>query len=129
MGFPSQAADYVEERISLDKRLIAHPSATYMMIAGTTYLRAGIMKGAMLIVDSSLTPKDGSLLVCAVDGEFRIRRYRMHPQPCLENPENGRREPLPSKDEVSDTSQPVFGVITYSINDARSGEFDDCPVM
>ncbi len=66
MGFPSHAADYVEERISLDKRLIAHPSATYMMLAGTTYLRAGIMKGAMLIVDSSLTPKDGSLLVCTL---------------------------------------------------------------
>ncbi|WP_334783564.1 S24 family peptidase [Enterobacter asburiae] len=129
MGFPSPAADYVEERISLDKRLIAHPSATYMMIAGTTYLRAGIMKGAMLIVDSSLTPKDGSLLVCAVDGEFRIMRYRAIPHPCLENPENGRREPLPMKDDVSDTSRPVFGVITYIINDARSGEFDDCPVM
>ncbi|WGG66709.1 S24 family peptidase [Enterobacter ludwigii] len=129
MGFPSPAADYVEERISLDKRLIAHPSATYMMVAGTTYLRAGIMKGAMLIVDSSLTPKDGSLLVCAVDGEFRIMRYRAIPHPCLENPENGRREPLPMKDEMSDTSRPVFGVITYSINDARSGEFDDCPVM
>ncbi|HDR2714453.1 S24 family peptidase [Enterobacter asburiae] len=129
MGFPSPAADYVEERISLDKRLIAHPSATYMMVAGTTYLRAGIMKGAMLIVDSSLTPKDGSLLVCAVDGEFRIMRYRALPHPCLENPENGRREPLPMKDDVSDTSRPVFGVITYIINDARSGEFDDCPVM
>lgn len=129
MGFPSPAADYVEERISLDKRLIAHPSATYMMVAGTTYLRAGIMKGAMLIVDSSLTPKDGSLLVCAVDGEFRIMRYRTLPHPRLENPENGRREPLPMKDDVSDTSRPVFGVITYCINDARSGEFDDCPVM
>lgn len=129
MGFPSPAADYVEERISLDKRLIAHPSATYMMVSGTTYLRAGIMKGAMLIVDSSLTPKDGSLLVCAVDGEFRIMRYRTLPHPCLENPENGMREPLPSKDDVSDTSRPVFGVITYSINDARSGELDDCPVM
>ncbi|WP_395313028.1 S24 family peptidase [Enterobacter sp. ECC-219] len=129
MGFPGPAADYVEERMSLDKRLIAHPSSTYMIVAGTTYLHAGIMKGSMLIVDSSLTPKDGSLLVCAVDGEFRISRYRTHPHPYLENPENGRREPLPVKDEVSDTSRPVFGVITYIINDARSGEFDDCPVM
>ncbi|MXJ78859.1 LexA family transcriptional regulator, partial [Escherichia coli] len=33
MGFPSPAQDYVEERISLDKLLIAHPAATYMMIA------------------------------------------------------------------------------------------------
>ena len=129
MGFPSPAADYVEERISLDKRLIAHPSATYMMIAGTTYLRAGIMKGAMLIVDSSLTPKDGSLLVCTLDGEFRIKRYRTHPEPHLENLDNGRRELLRRKDEMADSDRPVFGVITYSINDARSGEFDDCPVM
>lgn len=79
----------------------------------------------MLIVDSSLTPKDGSLLVCALDGEFRIMRYRKHPRPYLENAENGRRESLPSKDEANDSSRPVFGVITYNINDARSGEFDD----
>lgn len=129
MGFPSPAQDYVEERISLDKRLITRPSATYMMIAGTTYLRAGIIHGAMLIVDSSLTPCDGSLLVCATEGEFRIKRYRAHPQPHLENLENGKRERLPDKNEASDTSRPVFGVITYIINDARSGEFDDCPVM
>ena len=47
----------------------------------------------------------------------------------LENLDNGKRERLPDKNEASDTSRPVFGVITYSINDARSGEFDDCPVM
>ena len=109
MGFPSPAADYIEERISLDKRLIAHPSATYMMIAGMTYLRAGIMKGAMLIVDSSLTLKDGSLLVCDIDGEFKIRRYRTYPQPYLEHPETGKRESLPLRDEASDSSRPVFG--------------------
>jgi len=69
------------------------------------------------------------LLVCTDSGEFRIKRYRTHPRPHLENLENGKRESLPDKDEVSDTSRPVFGVITYIINDARSGEFDDCPVM
>lgn len=129
MGFPSPAADYVEERVSLDKRLITSPSATYMMIAGTTYLRAGIIQGAILVVDSSLNPCDGSLLVCDCNGEFRIKRYRTHPHPHLENIENGEREKLPGKSEALDSSLPVFGVITYIINDARSGEFDDCPVM
>jgi len=28
-----------------------------------------------------------------------------------------------------DSSRPIFGVITYIINDARAGEFDECPVM
>lgn len=129
MGFPSPATDYVEQRISLDERIITRPAATYFMRAGATHYREGILSGALLVVDASLTPSDGSLLVCTDEGEFRIMRYRTLPHPCLENPENGRREPLPSKDEVSDTSRPVFGVITYSINDARSGEFDDCPVI
>lgn len=129
MGFPSPAADYVEESISLDKRLIAHPSATYMMIAGSTYLRAGIIEGAMLIVDAALQPRDGSLLVCSVDGEFKFKRYRTHPEPYLENLENGKRERLRKVGEISDDDKPIFGVITYIINDARSGEFDDCPVM
>ena len=81
------------------------------------------------MADASLSHGDGSLLVCTDSGEFRIKRYHKHPRPHLENLENGKRENLPDKDEVSDTSRPVFGVITYIINDARSGEFDDCPVM
>lgn len=128
MGFPSPAQDYVEERISLDQKLIAHPSATYFMKAGNTYYREGVMAGALLVVDSSLKPCDGSLLVCSIDGEFRIKRYRTHPQPHLVNLESGKRERLPDAGE-GDTSRPVFGVITYIINDARTGEFDDCPVM
>ncbi|HBC2537724.1 TPA: LexA family transcriptional regulator [Enterobacter cloacae] len=129
MGFPSPAADYVEERISLDQRIIARPSATYFMKAGATHYREGILNGALLVVDASLSPCDGSLLVCTDEGEFRIKRYRSHPQPHLENLENGKRERLRKVGEISDDDKPIFGVITYIINDARSGEFDDCPVM
>ena len=129
MGFPSPAQDYVEQRISLDKRIITRPAATYFMRAGATHYREGILSGALLVVDASLRPCDGSLLVCADGGEFRIKRYRTHPEPHLENLENGNRELLRQKDEMADSDRPVFGVITYIINDARSGEFDDCPVM
>lgn len=129
MGFPSPAADFTETRISLDAQFISHPAATYFMRAGETHYRAGIMAGGLLVVDASLNPCDGSLLVCAIDGEFRIKRYRMHPQPHLENMSNGRKERLPLDGESGEGSKGVFGVITYIINDARSGEFDDCPVM
>ena len=114
MGFPSLAADYVETRISLDQQLISQP---------------GIIQGALLVVDASLSPCDGSLLICAIDGEFRIKRYRTHPQPHLVNLENGRKEALPVDDGGYSSAPAIFGVITYIINDARNGEFDDCPVM
>ena len=55
MGFPSPAADYVESRISLDQQIIRHPSATYFMRAADSHHREGILQGALLVVDSSLT--------------------------------------------------------------------------
>lgn len=125
MGFPSPAADYVETRISLDQQLINQPAATYFMRASRSHFREGIIQGALLVVDASLSACDGSLLICAIDGEFRIKRYRTHPQPHLINLENGRREEHP----IDDDGFTVFGVITYIINDARNAEFDDCPVM
>ncbi|MEQ0232773.1 MULTISPECIES: S24 family peptidase [Klebsiella] len=127
MGFPSPAADYVEKQLSLDEKFIKHPAATYFMRAANTCYRAGILQGALLVIDASLNPCDGSLLVCALDGEFRVKRYRMAPKPHLEDLTSGRKESLPSQEDNCPPA--VFGVITYIINDARLGEFDDCPVM
>ncbi|EIN5039234.1 LexA family transcriptional regulator [Escherichia coli] len=131
MGFPGPAADFAEQRISLDERIVLRPAATYFMRAGVIHYREGILKGAMLVVDASLNPCDGSLLVCSVDGEFHVKRYRTHPEPHLENLENlenGKRERLRKVGEISDDDKPIFGVITYIINDARYGEFDDYPL-
>lgn len=128
MGFPSPAQDYVEERISLDKLLLTRPSATYFMRAGATHYQEGILYGALLVIDASRTPCDGSLLVCRMDGELRIKRYRKSPTPHLEDLQTGRREEIPKYDDET-SPDAIFGVITYSINDMRSGEFDDCPVL
>lgn len=74
MGFPSPAQDYVEERISLDQRIITRPAATYFMRAGSTHYREGILSGAILVVDASLSPCDESLLVCRQEG---VKRYQL----------------------------------------------------
>ncbi|MDY0856226.1 S24 family peptidase [Klebsiella aerogenes] len=130
MGFPSPAQDYEDKGISLDERFIKDPSATYFMRAASTYYQAGIIQGALLVIDSSLSPCDGSLLICAVDGELKIKRYRVIPRPYLEDLQTGRREEIPrDNDDGYSNQRAVFGVITYIINDACLGEFDDCPVM
>ncbi|HDR1955606.1 TPA: LexA family transcriptional regulator [Enterobacter hormaechei] len=127
MGFPSPAADYVENRLSLDERFIHKPSATYYMKASDIIYRCGIMKDALLVIDSSLNPCDGSLLVCEIGGEFKVKIYRTYPQPHLENALNGRKEKLSG--HFDGIESPVFEVVTYIINDTRTGEFDDCPVI
>lgn len=128
MGFPSPAQDYVEERISLDKRIIARPAATYFMRAGATHYREGILNGALLVVDASFTPCDGSLLVCRMEGEMRIKRYRKSPRPYLQDLQTGRREEIPVHDDGT-SPDAIFLVITYIINEARYVEFYDCQVM
>lgn len=68
MGFPSPAADFAESRISLDAKFISHPAATYCIHSTDTHYREGIVKGALLVVDSSLSPCDGSLIIVILAG-------------------------------------------------------------
>lgn len=60
------------------------------------------MSGALLVVDSSLTPVDGSLLVCVIDGIFKVKRYRAHPKPHLVNLEIGTEEEIPQPGSLFD---------------------------
>ena len=123
--FPSPAQDYVERRISLDEQLIRSPSSTYFMRAGQSYWRAGIMKDALLVVDSGVRACEGSIVSCAIAGEFTLRRIRFSRSTVLERLD----DPLKCDDLSELDESGVFGVVIYIINDARSDEFDDCPVM
>lgn len=128
MGFPSPAADYMDEKISLDHELIRVPSATYFLRAATESRREAIKKGALLILDTSATPVDGSLVMCHMDEKLRMLRLRLYPRPRLE--ELDRPEITYAMTDEDYDGRLVFkGVITYIINDARTGEFDDNPVM
>ena len=64
-GFPSPADDFLEFDLSLDKKLIKHPSATFFVRAsGTSMINAKIFDGSILLVDracllyTSPSPRD-----------------------------------------------------------------------
>lgn len=68
-GFPSPAADYMEERINLNSTLIKHPDSTYMLrVEGNSMIDANINDGDVVIVDSALVAKDGDIVIASVDG-------------------------------------------------------------
>lgn len=120
MGFPSPAQDYVEQRISLDKLCIDKPGATYFMKAGRSAPSVGIVKGALLVIDASLTPVHGSVICAAVSGEFRLRRYVTHPVRGLAELEPpGQVTPLEEENEFDDVKT-VWGVVTYWITPASA---------
>lgn len=74
-GFPSPATDYVEDRLDLNKLLIQHAEATFFLRAkGQSMLGAGIHDGDVLVVDRSLTPGHGQVVIAIVDGDFTVKR-------------------------------------------------------
>lgn len=85
MAFPSPALDYEEQCISLDAKCIASPSSTYMVMCSVSHWKAGILSGANLVVDSAITPCDGSIGVATVQSEFRVLRYKTLPSVHLED--------------------------------------------
>src|ERR1700722_5925950 len=76
-GFPSPAADYVEGKLDLNERLIARPAATFIVrVSGDSMRRAGIHNGDPAIVDRSITPRSGQIVVASLNGEFVVKRLR-----------------------------------------------------
>ena len=126
--FPSPADDYREDAISLDKEIIRKPSATFFLRFTETSWREGIKKGALLVMDTSLTPVDGSLVICHLHEKIRLLRLRFLPQVHLEELDHADQKTWITDDDCEERVV-VKGVVTYIINDARTGEFDDCPVM
>ena len=83
-AFPSPAADYIEEAIDLVKSLIAHPSATYVMRAASDAMKdSAILPGSLLLVDTSLQPGDGDIIVARLLSGFTVKRLRLYPRPQL----------------------------------------------
>ncbi|MDA8481266.1 translesion error-prone DNA polymerase V autoproteolytic subunit [Citrobacter sp. Awk 4] len=111
-GFPSPAADYVEQRIDLNELLVQHPSATYFVKAsGDSMIDAGIGEGDLLVVDSSRKAEHGDIVIAAVDGEFTVKRLQLRPTVQL-NPENRAWSPIIiGSEEILD----VFGVVTFIV--------------
>lgn len=69
LGFPSPAEDFEEDSLDLNRMLVRNPLATYIYRAsGHSMARAGILDGDLLMVDRSVTPQSGSLVMAAWEG-------------------------------------------------------------
>lgn len=74
-GFPSPADDYKEDALSLDEHLISHPAATFLARAsGDSMQGVGIYDQDLLIIDRSLTPRTGHVVIAAIDGELCCKK-------------------------------------------------------
>lgn len=73
-GFPSPADDHIEKSLDLNEHLIPRPAATFLARAsGNSMINEGIGDGDYLIIDRSLEPKKGSIVIAAINGELACK--------------------------------------------------------
>ena len=77
-GFPSPADDYLHDSLDFNRDMIKNPEATfYGRVSGDSMIEAGICDGDIAVIDRSLQPLDGDVIVAFVNGEFTIKRLNL----------------------------------------------------
>ena len=73
-GFPSPADDYRHDSLDFNRDLIQHPEATfYGRVAGDSMIDAGINDGDIAVIDRSIEPHNGDIVVGFINEEFTIK--------------------------------------------------------
>jgi len=76
-GFPAPGDDQVERVLDINDLVVKHPASTFFVrVEGDSMTGAGIFSGDVLVVDRSVTPKDGTIVVAAVYGEMVVKRLK-----------------------------------------------------
>ena len=76
-GFPSPADDFIEEEIDLQRLLIVNRPATFLVkVAGDSMILARLFDGDLAVVDRSLTPRNGDIVVVDIDGERSFKVWK-----------------------------------------------------
>ena len=77
-GFPSPAEQYQETPLDLNELLVKRPAATFFVkVQGDSMIGEGIRDGDLLVVDRSLRPASGDVIIACVDGDFTVKTLRV----------------------------------------------------
>lgn len=113
-GSPSFLEDHVEDFIDLNDFLIRDTDHTFMVIAeGDSMVGANIKSGDILIVDRSIEPQHGHIVIAGVDDNLTVKRLQIKGDDIYLKPENKKYDPikLNGKNRLH-----IWGVVTNIIH-------------
>ncbi|KYP13163.1 translesion error-prone DNA polymerase V autoproteolytic subunit [Flavihumibacter sp. CACIAM 22H1] len=114
-GFGAAADDYASRALDLNDYLISNkPSTFFLRIQSESMTDAGIHAGDLVIVDRSVTPRNGHIVIANLNGEMLIRRYEKQFNKVRLIPATSRLAPIdidPASDGFS-----IWGVVRYTVH-------------
>jgi len=112
-GFPSPAGDLFASQLNLQDYLVKNPNSTiYVKVSGDSMSGVGIFSGDTLIVDKSSNPKNNSIVLCILDGDFLVKKLNISTNSTNLISANKKYEPIVVT-EYNDFR--ILGVVVASI--------------
>jgi len=113
-GFPSPAEDEIEGKIDLNELLIKRPAATFFLkVSGSSMIKAGIHHNDILVVDRSIKPGHGKVVIAVVNGELTVKRLLVQGRKVMLAAENDNSRPI---EVTGDMELHIWGVATNVIH-------------
>lgn len=74
-GLPLPADDRIDSQVDLIGKLVTNPSSTFCVrVNGESMRDSGIFNGSLLLVDGSIEPKAGHVVVAELENGFTVKR-------------------------------------------------------
>lgn len=113
-GFPSPAENELADKLDLNELLIKHPAATFFLrVSGSSMIGAGIHHDDILVVDRSLEPTHGKIVIASLNGEFTVKRLSRDGKRVQLLAENPAYAPIQINEEMD---LHIWGVVTNVIH-------------
>jgi DNA polymerase V len=104
----------VDRKLDLNELLIKNPAATFFVrVAGDSMTEAGINHDDILVVDRSLEPVSGSIVIAVYEGELTVKRLirdKIGTRLVAENPE------YPPLEISGENGCEIWGVVTSVVH-------------
>jgi len=112
-GLPAAANESSHEQVSLDSYLVSNPASTVLFrVRGESMTGAGIYDGDLLVVDRSIEPVHGQVVVAAINNDMTVKRLYKRAGKVKLQAANPQFQDITfvESDEMS-----VWGVVTFSL--------------
>lgn len=113
-GLPSPGGDFLQSTFNLNEALIPRPAATFLMrVRGDLLQDFGLNSGDLIIVDRSVEPIDGAVIIAVVEGVLTVKRFHKSKGTIRLVPENSYAPPIVITKEMDFY---LWGVITHIVH-------------
>lgn len=112
-GSPDHGDDQ-QEYMNLNDHLIPSPTSSFMVqVTGDSMMDAGIHHDDLLIVNREISPKDGHVVIAAVNGEMTVKQLALKGNQITLMPANPDFTPLTITESMDFR---IWGVVTSVIH-------------